>query len=69
VSQSISFMSLIPILSEHPWAAIVFIFVAGVVLPAVWSRKRRRRVAALTVLIAILNATIRAAEEIRRTLR
>jgi hypothetical protein len=38
----------VSLLVEHPWPAVVFVFLVGVVLPAVWSTRRHR--AAMAVL-------------------
>ena len=40
------------LLTEHPWSAIVLVFVLSVVLPAVWCPRHRE--AALTVLTVVL---------------
>jgi|GraSoiStandDraft_48_1057284.scaffolds.fasta_scaffold2252371_1 hypothetical protein len=37
-------------IAEHPWLAVVLLFLFGVVLPAVWSTYPPRRWAAMAVI-------------------
>ena len=41
--------------TEQPWPTVALVFLVGVVLPAIWSRRRFRRRAAMTVIRALLN--------------
>ena len=54
-------------LTQHPWPAVVLIFILGVVLPAVWCP--RQRDAALTVLTLVLAAAAAIAAAVRGTRR
>jgi hypothetical protein len=41
--------------TEHPWAAVILVFLIGTVLPAIWSTRRHRRRAAMAVIQALLD--------------
>lgn len=57
------------IVAENPWPTVTLVFVLAVVVPAVWSRRHRRRRAALGVLRTIGDIAVRIATALRGTRR
>ncbi len=61
------------IVAENPWPTVtlvfLLVFVLAVVVPAVWSRRHRRRRAALGVLRTIGDIAVRIATALRGTRR
>jgi hypothetical protein len=55
--------------TEHPWPTVTLVFLIGIVLPAAWSTRRRRRRAAMAVIQALVDTCTAVAAAIRGSRR